>query len=111
MPGLHHAVRRPLGGDGEAVDLPRQADREIADVDHLLDFAEPFGGDLAGLDRHQPAELGLALAQLVAEQAHQLAALRRRHMAPFEEGGVGAADGGRDILGAGLGDAGDGSGR
>ena len=105
MPGLHHAVRRPLGGDGQAVDLARQADREIADVDHLLDFAEPFGRDLAGLDRDQPAELGLGLAQLFAEQPDQLAALRRRHMAPFEEGVMGAADCGGNVLGAGLGDA------
>ena len=101
----------PLGGDGQAIDLARQADREVADVDHLLHFAEPFGGDLAGLDRHQPAELGLALPQLFAEQAHQLAALRRRHMPPFLEGRMGAADGGGDVLGAGLGDASRWSGR
>ena len=59
MPGFHHAVAGALGGDGQAVELARQADGEIADVDHLLHFAEAFGRDLAGFDRDQPAELGL----------------------------------------------------
>ncbi len=79
MPGLHHPVVGALGGDGQAVELARQADREVADVDHLLHFAEAFGDDLAGLERDQAAELGLGGAQLLAEQPHQLAAPRRRH--------------------------------
>ena len=53
MPGLHQPVAGPFGGDGPAVQLPRQADGELADVDHLLHLAERLGGDLAGLDRHQ----------------------------------------------------------
>ena len=65
-----------LGGDGEAVELARQADGEVADVDHLLHFAEAFGDDLAGLERDQPAEIVLGGAQLLAEQAHELAAAR-----------------------------------
>ena len=96
MPGLHHPVPRPLGGDGEAVELARQADREIADVDHLLDLAEPFGEDLAAFPADQPAELLLLLAQLLAEQPHQLAAPRRRHQPPGEEGLLRPPDRGGD---------------
>ncbi len=67
-----------LGLDRQAVELARQADGEVADVDHLLHFAEPLGLDLADFDRHQPAELGLGGAQFLAEQADELAAARRR---------------------------------
>ncbi len=55
MPGLHHAMARALRGDGQAVELARQADGEVADVDHLLHFAKALGDDLAGLQRHQRA--------------------------------------------------------
>ena len=40
VPLLEHPVARALGGDREAVELARQADREVADVDHLLHLAE-----------------------------------------------------------------------
>ena len=86
MPGFHHPVLGALGGDRQAVELARQADGEIADVDHLLHFAQAFRGDLADLDRNEPAERGLGGAQFLAEQADQFAALRRRHGTPFEEG-------------------------
>jgi len=86
VPGLHHPVAGPLGGDGEAVQLPRQPDGEVADVDHLLHLAQPLRGDLADLDGDQAAEIGLGRAQLLAEQPHQLAAPRRRHQPPRPEG-------------------------
>ena len=63
VPLLHHAVAGPLGGDREAVELARQADREVADVDHLLHFAEALRHDLAGLERDQRAERLLAAAR------------------------------------------------
>ena len=53
VPGLHHPVLGPLGGDGQAEQLARQADGEVADVDHLLHLAGGLGDDLAGLQRHQ----------------------------------------------------------
>ena len=92
MPGFHHAVAGTLGGDGQTVELARQADGEIADVDHFLDFAEAFGRDLADFDGDQAAEIGLGGAQFLAEQADQFAALRRRHHAPDAEGFVGLFD-------------------
>ena len=92
MPGLHHAVAGPLGGDGEAVQLARQADREVADVDHLLHLAEALGAILPASSVTSAPSASLSRAQLLAEQAHQLAAARRRHVAPELEGGVGARD-------------------
>ena len=107
MPRLHHAVVGALGGDGQAVELARQADGEVADVDHLLDFAEPLRHDLAGLEGHQPAEIVLGGAQFLAEQAYELAAPRRRHRAPGLKCLRGPADGGARLLQAGDADMGD----
>jgi hypothetical protein len=53
LPLLVHAVARALAVHREAVQLARQADREVADVDHLLHFAEALGEDLAVLERDQ----------------------------------------------------------
>ena len=92
MPLLHHAVAGPLGRDGQAVELAREADREVADVDHLLHFAVAFGADLAHLERDEFAERLLELAQRVAEIAHDLAALGRRALAPGLERPRGRAD-------------------
>ena len=82
MPLLDHPVVGPLAGDGQAIKLARQADREVADVDHLLDFAEAFLDDLAGLQRHQPGQRLLGGAQFLAKQPNQFAAARRRNHAP-----------------------------
>ena len=57
MPLFGQAVLRPLAGDRQSVELPAQTDREIADVDHLLDFAAGFAGDLAGFQRDQLGQL------------------------------------------------------
>src|SRR5205814_1931289 len=42
--------------------------------------------DLAGFEADEAAELFLVGAQLLAEQPHQFAAPRRRHLAPGSEG-------------------------
>ena len=81
-PGLHHPVPGPLGCDREAVQLPGQPHREVADVDHLLHLAQALLADLAGLEGDQRAQRLLLLAQLVGQQAHQLAAPWCRHVAP-----------------------------
>ncbi len=75
----------PLGRDREAVQLPRQSDGEVAHVDELLHLALAFGADLAGLDRHELAELRLVLAYQRAEHAHELAAAWRRNPPPLLE--------------------------
>src|SRR5262249_27635041 len=65
--------------------LSREADREVADVDHLLDLALALLADLSRLERHQRAERLFLLAQLVAQQAHELTAPRGGHVAPLPE--------------------------
>src|SRR4029079_11268272 len=84
-PRFHHPVPRALGGDRESVELAREAYREVADVDHLLHFAEALLQALAGLDAHEASQRGLGRAQLLAQQAHHLAAPRCGPVAPIEE--------------------------
>ncbi len=91
MPGLHHAVARALGGDGEAVKLAREADGEIADVDHLLHFAEALGDDLSRFEGDDGAERLLGGAQFLAEEADEFAPARSRDVAPGGEGGFRSA--------------------
>ncbi|MNI17223.1 hypothetical protein D3C73_705880 [compost metagenome] len=86
MPGFHHPVFGPFGCDRQSIELAGKTNREIADVDHFLHFAETFGGYLADLDRNETAERRLGAAQFLAEQADQFAALGCRHKTPFEEG-------------------------
>jgi hypothetical protein len=82
------ALRR----DGEAVELAREANREIANVDHLLNFAEPFRDNLARFNRDEAAKRVLMSAKLFAEKAHKLAALWRGHGAPGKESGMSFLD-------------------
>ncbi len=92
VPGLAHVVAGTLGCDGKTVQLAREAHREVADIDHFLDFAEAFLGDLARLPGHQFAEFGLVPTQFLAEQPHQFTTARRRHLAPGAERLFGALD-------------------
>ncbi len=57
MPLLVHAMAGPLAVHGEAVELAREADGEIGDVDHLLHFAQALGQDLAHFERDQRAQI------------------------------------------------------
>ncbi len=86
VPDLHHPVVRPLGGDGEPVQLPRQADGEVADVDHLLDLAEALREDFSRLERHQPAEIVLWARNSSASSRTSSPRRGPRHPAPGEEG-------------------------
>jgi hypothetical protein len=82
----------PFGGDGKPVKLAREPHCEIADVDHLLDLAEPLLEDLARFQADEAAERLLLLAKHLSEQAHQLAATGRRHGPPGEIGDLRAPD-------------------
>ncbi len=75
----------PLGSDCQPVKLAAQAHGEVADVDHLLHFAQALLQDLARLQRHQRAQIVLLLAQFLAKQTDQFAPARRRHLAPREK--------------------------
>ncbi len=92
VPGLLHAVAGALGGEGESGELAGEAGSEGADVDHLLDFAEAFGEDLAGFDGDEKAQGITAGAELFAEDADELAASGGRDGSPFEEGFVSGLD-------------------
>lgn len=105
MPSLHHAMARALRSDGQAVDLARESDGEVADVDHFLNFAKALGNDLAGLQSHHRPQRLLRGAQLLAEQPHKFAAARRRHLAPSQKGGPGAGGDGRHFGQGRFGDA------
>jgi hypothetical protein len=85
-------MARALRGHRAALQLPRQADREVADVDHLLDLTERFGRDLPGLDRDQLSDLGLVLVQERAEALDERPANGRGHRAPARERGPGRRD-------------------
>ena len=85
VPRLHQAVTWPLAGDRQAVQLARQADGEVTDVDHLLDLTETLGADLPGLDRHQLTELRLVLTQQFTEPSDQSATDRGRCRSPIAE--------------------------
>ena len=97
MPGLGHAVAGALRGNDETVQLPRKADGEIADVDHLLHFAETLGNDLAHLQGHKRSEGVFRSAQFLAQEAHELAAARRRNLAPDAKGAPGASNDRRHV--------------
>ena len=107
MPGLRHPVAGAFRGDDEAVQLPREPDGEIADVDHLLHFAQALGDDLADLERHEGAESLLRGAQFLAKQTHELAAAGRGNLAPGEKGVARPVDDRRHGVRRRLPDAGD----
>jgi hypothetical protein len=88
VPLLVHSVQRALGVRGHAEKLAGQTDGIVADVDHLLHLAEPFGDDLAHLQRDETAQRLFLLAQRVAELPNDLAPLRCRHHAPCRERGL-----------------------
>ena len=82
MPGLRQAMTGSLGRDRASVQLAREPDGEVADVDHLLHLAEAFLRDLPDLERHKGTERLLLAAELLAQEAHELPAPRRRYLAP-----------------------------
>ncbi|SHV70215.1 Uncharacterised protein [Mycobacteroides abscessus subsp. abscessus] len=102
VPVLHEPVSGPLGGDGSPVELARETDRELADVDHLLHLAECLGGDLAGLDGHQRAQIGLVLDEQFAQTGHECAPDRCRCGAPGGKCLCRLGDRGVGFLGAAL---------
>ena len=106
--GCHVSVSRwpgTLRGDRASVELAREPDGEVADVDHLLHLAEPLLGDLPDLERHERAERLLLAPQLLAEQPDELAAVRPRQVPPDGERGGCAPDRGVGRGGVRAGDA------
>jgi hypothetical protein len=78
-------VAGAFAGDRLAVELAAEADGELADVDHLLDFAERFLRNLAGFPADERGEIGFVFAELLAEGADELAAHGGGDCSPCEE--------------------------
>ena len=89
MPRLHHAVPGRSDGDGQAVELARQADREVADVDHLLHFAQAFL-QRSCRPRASPAARGRPCAARSSSPSRRTSSPRRGagHVAPRLERGA-----------------------
>ncbi len=85
VPLFEHPVPGAFAGDRQAIELARQADREVAHVDHLLDFALAFGADLPRLEGHQQSEVGLVSAEGHTDLTDHLAPPRRRDHPPAPE--------------------------
>src|SRR5438552_2539545 len=85
MPLLHQTMVFSLRLNRQAVKHARLADGEIADVDHLLNFAFTFGNDLAGLESDELTKLMFQLAQPISESANGVAADGARCSSPFFE--------------------------
>src|SRR3970282_743111 len=83
---LVHPVFGPLRSHGAAVQLAGEADREIANVDHLLNLTDPFRQDLSHLQGDQGPESLDVVAQGVSEATDVLGALVRRKQLPTLEG-------------------------
>src|SRR5436190_419666 len=93
MPLLHQTMVFSLRLNRQAVKHARLADGEIADVDHLLNFAFTFGNDLAGLESDELTKLMFQLAQRISETANGVAADGARCSSPFFERFLRARDG------------------
>src|SRR5262249_21654388 len=89
----HHSVLRPLGSYRQAIKLARLPHCEVADVDHLLHFAEALGDDLTDLDGDEAPKSVLVAAKFIAEQADQLPTLCGRDRAPHAKSTVCCVDG------------------
>src|SRR3546814_16989618 len=58
VPLFGEPVTAAFGGNAKSVELAREAHRKIADVDHFLDLAKPFGPRFADFDREETPKTG-----------------------------------------------------
>ena len=82
VPLLHHAVHGPLALERGTGKRAAKTGGIIADIDHFLHFAEAFGEDFAHLQRDEPPQRILFLAQSDSKLTHDFASFGRRHGAP-----------------------------
>ncbi len=103
VPCFRHPVTGAFGCNRQPVQLARQTDREIADVDHLLHFAQTLGRDFTGLQRDHRAQFVLGRAQFLAQEAHQLTTARRGDLTPCGKRRARLCDHGGHVRRIGLG--------
>ena len=92
VPRLHQAVARALGRHRAPIELARQPDREVADVDGLLHLAEGLRADLPGLDRDQLGDVRLVFTQQLAQTLDERAPDRRGYDTPLTKSTAGRGD-------------------
>ena len=85
MPLFDQPVVASLGRNLPAEELPGLPDREVTDIDDLLDLAASLAQDLAVLEADEPCQVLFSCAKTIAEPAHDLATMRGRHQPPPRE--------------------------
>ena len=95
-------VARALRSNGQAKQLAGLTNRKVANVDHLLNFAQAFRKNFATLPGDQLAKRLFVLTQLFAKQTNQFTTPRGWNTFPGEKGffcirdsGIHVAVGGR----------------
>ena len=83
MPDFAHMVFRAFTAHCNAVELAGQAEGEVADIDHFLDFAETFGEDFATFYGDKFAKIIFGSAEFFTEQADKLTTHRCGGFSPF----------------------------
>ncbi len=98
VPLFGQAVFGPFRGDRQAVELAGEPDGEVADVDHLLDFADGLLSDLAGLGADQHGQVFPSSSQGLADPTYVLAPPRSGHGPPAEKRLVGRGHDGIELF-------------
>ena len=83
---LVHAVQRPFGVHGQAVQLPAETYGEVADVDHFLHLPPAFLQAFAHFVAHQSAQRVFMVAKGLAVLPHDFPAAGGRNAAPVLKG-------------------------
>src|SRR5207245_11449382 len=73
VPLFDQPVVASLGRNLPAEELPGLPDREVTDIDDLLDLAASLAQDLAVLEADEPCQVLFSCAKTIAEPAHDLA--------------------------------------
>jgi hypothetical protein len=102
-----HEMLVPLTRQHNAPNLPRQAQRNIRDVQKLDNLASTFGLDLAHLERDQHPEVIDVFGECGSNVTEDMTSLRGGHLAELQLRGFGGCDGGFNILGGGNVDSGE----
>jgi hypothetical protein len=79
-------MERALARHARPGELPAEPDREVGDVDHLLNLAPGLLPDLANLVRDHGRQILLVLPEQQREAPHHLRPTRRRHPPPGQKG-------------------------